>query len=235
MRTGGILHRGTFQRRFSGTPDDARNHFPGWTGMVWRHVVLLVWLFILLPAALWGQVRLGLERGHEALTGASAPRPDAPAGTASVRPYRPTWWGLRLEGPWRRVRPALTVRRGTPDLALVGAELTLIEHAQLTTLTALQAEMVVPLFQQAGVEWRASVGSLLERWAFRGTPPRWRGGPMAGVSLIVPVVGPVEATLGGSVGILPMSPFTAGELPETLEPRGAWRTALRGGVNLRFE
>lgn len=203
--------------------------------MVTRHLVLLVWLFIFLPLSLWGQVRVGLEHGREVLTGATRPRAEAPAGTASFRPYQPTWWGLRLEGGWPGLRPALTLRRSTPDLALVGEDLTLVEHAAPTTVSALQAEVVAPLVQRDGIEWRASLGGLVERWAFRGSPARWRLGPVAGISVILPVVGPLEAMVGGSVGVLPVSPFTAPELPATLEPRGAWRTALRGGVSIRLE
>lgn len=203
--------------------------------MAWRQVVLLVWLFILLPLSLWGQARLGLEHGREVLTGATRPRADAPAGTASFRPYQPTWWGIRFEGGWPGIRPALTLRRSTPELALEGNDLTLVEHAALTTVTALQAEIVVPLVRRDGIEWRASLGGLVERWAFRGTPVRWRLGPVAGISVILPMVGPLEAMVGGSVGVLPVSPFAAGELPETLEPQSAWRTALRGGVGLRLE
>lgn len=231
----GIRPLGAFHRRFIRAGDDARHHFTGWDRVVTRRLVLLAWLLLLPPRPLWGQVRIGLEHGREVLTGATRPRVDAPAGTASLRPWQPTWWGMRMEGPRRGIRPALTLRRGTPDLALAGDELTLIEHAKRTTLTALQAEAVLPILRRDGTEWQASLGGLLERWAFPGVAARWRLGPVAGASVVLPLAGPLEASLGGSVGLLPRSPFVREELPGTLEPRNAWRTALRGGVGLRFE
>lgn len=198
-----------------------------------RLFILLTWLFILRPFPLWGQVRVGIEHGREVLSGVSRSRPEADGVAAGFRPYRPTWWGLRLEGGWAGVRPVLILRRSVPDLALEGEALTLIQHGPMTTVTGLGVEAIVPLSgAPGGVMWQATVGGLLERWVFRGVPARWRLGPVAGAALVLPVAGRLDLSLGGSVGMLPVSPFEAVDLPEGLEPQRAWRTALRASVSL---
>ena len=200
-----------------------------------RLLCVLFWFFVFWPAGLRAQWRLGVEVASESFTGASGAAPGGAASTPSFRPYRPTWVGLRADGPGGRIRPALTLRLASPDLALVGDEATVVEHLGVTEVVGMVPEAVVELARlQPGVQLAAALGVLIEQWSFEAQPARWRIGPTAGLDLVVPLGGRLEGAVGGTVGLLPESVFTAGDLPETLEPRSVWRRSLRGSVRLRL-
>lgn len=200
-----------------------------------RVVCVLLWCFVLSPASLFAQWRLGVEVTSESFRGASGPAPGWDASTPSFRPYRPTWLGLRAEAPGQGVRPALTVRFASPDLALEGGEATVVEHLGVTDVLGAVPEVVVPLARlDQAVRLEGSAGLLIERWAFEGQGARVRLGPTAGLELSVALGGRLEGAIGGMVGMLPQSMFTAEDLPETLEPRSVWRRSLRGSVRLRL-
>ncbi|HEX9166843.1 MAG TPA: hypothetical protein VF862_13100 [Gemmatimonadales bacterium] len=198
-------------------------------------VRLLLWWFVFWPGSLFAQWRLGVEVAVEAFSGASGPAQGWEASTPAFRPYRPTWWGLRTEAPGHRIRPALTLRFARPDLALEGDEATVVEHLGVTDVLGVVPEVLVSLARlQAGVSLDASAGLLVERWAFEGQGARTRAGPTAGLELTVALGGRLEGVIGGALGLLPKSVFTADELPETLEPRSVWRRSLRGSIRRRL-
>jgi len=200
-----------------------------------RTVRVLLWWFVFWPGSLFAQWRLGVEVAVEAFSGVSGPAPGREASTPAFRPYRPTWWGLRAEAPGHRIRPVLTVRFTQPDLALEGNEATVVEHLGVTDVVGVVPEVVVSLARlQAGVGLDAAAGLLVERWTFEGQKARTRLGPTAGLELAVALRGRLEGVIGGALGLLPESVFTADELPETLEPRSVWRRSLRGSIRLRL-
>jgi hypothetical protein len=200
-----------------------------------RVVLVLFWWFTCWPGSVFAQWRVGLELGTEWLSGASGPGPGTPADAPSFRPYRPTWWGLRAEGPGNRIRPALTVRAGAPDLALEGQEATVVEHFGVTDVLGVVPEVVFPLARlQESVRLLASAGLVVERWAFEGQGDRLRAGPTGGFELLVALGGRLEGSVGASLGLLPESMFTSGDLPDTLEPRSVWRRSLRGSMRVRL-
>jgi hypothetical protein len=200
-----------------------------------RVVCVLLWYFVLTPASLFAQWRVGLEVTSESFRGASGPAPGWESSTPSFRPYRPTWWGLRAEAPGQGLRPALTLRVASPDLALEGGEATVVEHLGVTSVLGAVPEVMVPLARLGpAVRLDGVAGLLIERWAFEGQAARLRLGPSAGVEFAVALGGRVEGAIGGAVSLLPQSVFTADDLPETLEPRSVWRRSLRGSVRLRL-
>lgn len=197
---------------------------------------VLLWCFVLFwPAGLHAQWRLGVEVAGESFSGASGAPSGGAASIPSFRPYRPVWLGLRAEGPGGRIRPALTIRAARPDLALTGADATVVEHLGVTDVFGMVPEAIVALARlQPGVQLTGSLGLLIEQWFFEAQPARWRAGPSAGLDLAVGLGGRFEGAVGGTVGVLPESVFTAAELPETLEPRSVWRRSLRGSVRFRL-
>lgn len=200
-----------------------------------RVVIVLFWWFTWWPASLSAQWRAGVEVSSEWVSGASGPAPGTVAGSPSFRPYQPTWWGLRVEGPGNGIRPVLTLRAGAPDLALEGEEATVVEHLGVTDVIGAVPEVAFPIARlREGVRLLASAGVVVERWAFEGQEARLRAGPTGGIELLVALGGRLEGAFGGSVGVLPESVFTAGDLPETLEPRSVWRRSLRGSLRVRL-
>jgi hypothetical protein len=125
------------------------------------------------------------------------------------------------------------VAYAAPSLALDAPEVTVIEHAGVTTVTALRAGVIVRLAQlQPGVALRVEAGPVLEWWRFERSATRLRGGGEIGLSLTVGLGGRFSGALGGFLGVTPVSPLEPADLPEGIEPRSAWRRALRGSVGL---
>jgi hypothetical protein len=140
-----------------------------------------------------------------------------------------------VEGPRTGIRPALTLRFSSPDLALEGPEAVVVEHLGVTEVIGAVPEVLIPLVRlREGVQVIGSAGLMLERWAFEGQNPRLRAGATLGAGLEVDLGGRVEGELGATVGVLPSSMFLEADLPDNLEPRSAWRRALRGVLKIRW-
>jgi hypothetical protein len=182
------------------------------------------------PAPLAAQWLVGVEGTLESVGGVS--RSTQPGG-ASFGIHHPAWIGLRIESPRARVQWRAGVAYAAPSLALDAPEVTVIEHAGVTTVTALRAGVIVRLAQlQPGVALRVEAGPVLEWWRFESSATRLRGGGEIGLSLTVGLGGRFSGALGGFVGVTPVSPLEPADLPEGIEPRSAWRRALRGSVGL---
>jgi hypothetical protein len=123
----------------------------------------------------------------------------------------------------------------SPSVALEAPDLTVIDRQFGVTVTALRLAAVVPLARLGpAAVVRAEAGPVLEWWTLEGEDPRARGSGEVGVSFDVGLGGRFSAVLGGHLGLTPVSPFEQAELPDGVEPRPAWRQALRGSVRFRL-
>ena len=191
-----------------------------------------IWLAmaLALPVRLAAQWQARVEGAVESVSGVTAA---VESGAATFGIHHPTWIGLRVESPGARVRWSAGLSYAAPSLALDAPEVTIIEHAGTTTATALRAGVIVRLAQlQPGVALRVEAGPVLEWWRFEGSTTRLRGGGEIGLSLTVGLGGRFSGALGGFLGVTPVSPLEPADLPEGIEPRSAWRRALRGSVGL---
>lgn len=192
--------------------------------------LILPALLVLTAGRLAAQWRLGVEAGSETMAGVTGNRePGGPVfGLEGLR-----WIGLRLEAPG----PAATLHWmaaasfASPSLALTAPEVTIIDRRVAVAVAALRAGIVVTLHRFSSVvAIRAEAAPVLERWRFASPGPQLRAGAEAGASLAVALAGRWSLAAGGFLGITPVSPLAGLDLPEGIEPRGAWRRAVRGSV-----
>ena len=187
-------------------------------------------LVLVRPAPLTAQWQVGVEGALESVSGVSR---SAQPGGAAFGIHHPAWIGLRIESPGGRVRWSAGVAHAAPSLALDAPEVTVIEHAGVTTVTALRAGVVVRLARM-GPEavLRGEAGPVLEWWHFSEAGVRHRASGEVGLSLAIGLGGRFSGTVSGFLGMTPVSPLEAPDLPDGIEPRSAWRQALRGSVRL---
>jgi hypothetical protein len=187
-------------------------------------------LALILPAPLAAQWQAGVEGTFESIRGVTR---TAEPGGVTFGIHHPGWIGVRLESPGTKARWSAGLSYAAPALALNSPEATIIEHEGFTRVTALRTGVIVPLVQlQSSVTLRGEAGPVLEWWRFAGSAVRLRAGGELGLSLEVGLGGRCRGTLAVVLGITPVSPLEAADLPEGIEPRSAWRQALRG--SLRF-
>lgn len=184
------------------------------------------------PAGLASQWHAGVEIAAESLTGVSANR--EPGGPV-FRFENLTGLGLRLESPGSRIRWSLIAGMAFPSLALQGPEVTIIDRQSRVTVGSLRPGVTVPLITlRPGVSLRVEGRPVLEWWHFDTGETRLRGGAEAGASLEIVLAGRLSLATGGFLGVLPESPLEASDLPEGIEPRSAWRRALRGSLQVAW-
>ena len=180
------------------------------------------------PAPLPAQWQVGVEGTLESVRGVSR---SAQPGGATFGIHHPAWIGLRIESPGARVQWSAGVAYAAPALALDAPDVTVIEHAGVTTVTALRAGVIVPLARlRTGVVLRGEAGPVLEWWHFEATGVRHRASGEVGLSLALGLGSRFSGTVSGFLGMTPVSPLEASDLPDGIEPRSAWRQALRGSV-----
>jgi hypothetical protein len=187
-------------------------------------------LALILPVPLAAQWQASIEGALETIRGVTR---TAEPGGVTFGIHHPAWIGVRLESPGGKARWSAGLSYAAPALVLNSPEATIIEHEGFTTVTALRTGVIIPLVRlESNVTLRAEAGPVLEWWRFEGNGVRLRAGGEVGASLEVGLGGRCSGTLAGILGVTPVSPLEAADLPEGIEPRSAWRQALRG--SLRF-
>lgn len=197
-----------------------------------RRCQLLFLIGIMSVPPLEAQWRVGVGLGKEHAYGFS--RQINTDDDRSFVPYRPLVWALRVETPGARLRAVVDLRYATPDLALIGRDLTIVAHEGITTLVGLRPAAAFDLARLSEhVVVRAEAGPLFEIWSFEDEDARTRVSAEGGLGVALDLGGRLGALVTGTGSVMPSSPFK-GMLTEDLEPRAGWRWGIRGLVMYRL-
>ncbi|HWN18378.1 MAG TPA: hypothetical protein VNO19_05625 [Gemmatimonadales bacterium] len=183
---------------------------------------------------LFGQWRVGTEVGAARFWGGSL---DTGGDQTSLRPYRPTTFGLGLERQTGRYAVGLQVHYAEASLALEGPEGVVAAEGAFT-IVSISPELAVRIATLGpGNQLRLHAGPLFERWDIIDQDARTRVGAQGSVSLDVPLGGRFDGVALVGVGVTP-SPYEEGELDlgggaPTYELRTLWRRSF--ALGLRFQ
>lgn len=144
----------------------------------------------------WG---LGFDAGLTRFWGASEPVP--PNVTPGARPYRPTTFAIRADRVLGRSRVGLTVSYAGSGLGVENQDLAIIAKGGLTWVQ-LAPELAYRLATLGPVtELRLFGGPVADLWNVDGDDTRTRIGGRAGLELLVPLGGPLAATMRAHGGL----------------------------------
>lgn len=144
----------------------------------------------------WG---LGFDAGLTRFWGASEPVP--PNVTPGARPYRPTTFAIRADRVLGRSRVGLTVSYAGSGLGVENQDLAIIAKGGLTWVQ-LAPELAYRLATLGPVtELRLFGGPVADLWNVDGNDTRTRIGGRAGLELLVPLGGPLAATMRAHGGL----------------------------------
>jgi hypothetical protein len=181
-----------------------------------------------------GQWRIGVELGAARFWGASL---DTGGNQTSIRPYRPTTFGIRLERQAGRYTVGLQVHYARASLALEGPEAVVAVEGAFKILS-LSPELAVRIATLGGGnQLRVRAGPLIERWDLIDMDARTRVGAQGSVSLDVPLGGRFGGVVLAGAAVTP-SPYKDGELDlggtaPTYDLRTLWRRSF--AVGLRYQ
>ncbi len=168
-------------------------------------------LAIAAPGPLAGQWTVALEVGVARFGGTSRD-----SSGASVRPYRPTTFGVRVDRGWGATRIALAVLYAQTGLAGEGNGVAFVDYGA-ASLLELAAEVSIRVARfGAGVEARVEGGPALDVWTISGSDTRTRLGGLAGLALEWPLGGRFTGSLRAT-GALSESTFNPDEIPAGVE------------------
>jgi hypothetical protein len=198
-------------------------------------LIVLATATIVWCSPLAGQWRVGIEVGATRFWGASL---DTGGDHTSVRPYRPTTFGIGLERQTGRYAAGLQVHYAEASLALEGPEATISAEGAFTILSISPEVAVRIAILGAGNQLRLHAGPLFEIWGLIDEEKRTRVGAQGSVSLDVPLGG----RFGGVVlagGAVTPSPYKEGELDlgggaPTYDLRTLWRRRFAVGLQYRL-
>jgi len=177
-----------------------------------------------LPAAVqWGvSVELGVARFGGTSRDSSG---------ATVGPYRPTTFGLRLDRSLGRARVAVDILHAKTGLAADGQGVAVVQYA-IGSLWEIAPEMSLRVARFGmGVDVRVEAGPAIDFWNFDGERRNRVGGRAAAV-----VEWPLARALTGSLrmnGVLSRSVFDAADTPSGVERRATRRFGV--AVGLRYQ
>jgi hypothetical protein len=178
----------------------------------------------------FGQWTVGLEVGADRYWGGSV---ETAGENRSFRPYRPTTFGVGLERKGHPLNWGVRVRYAEAGLGLEGPGAAAVVEGVFTVLSLLP-EVAYRLATLGPVtELRLHAGPLVEAWGIVDEDTKVRVGVQSALSLDVPV----GQRLAGSVLVglaLTPSPFEAGQLGPTFEPRALWRRRFAVGLQYRL-
>lgn len=150
----------------------------------------------------------------------------------TLRPHRPTVYGVRIERLGRRVGLGLAVRYAAPAFALDGTSLSVIDHDAGFSLIELAPELSLRLAgTSSGVTLRGRAGPVVDIWSWDVTENVARLGGRGGLGLDVPLGSRFAAAINGAV-VVSGSMFAAEDVAPDFEPRTSIRTEL--GLGLRY-
>lgn len=162
----------------------------------------LLLLALALPSRAGGQTKpwgIGFDAGLTRFWGASEPVP--PNVTPGARPYRPTTFAIRADRVLGRSRVGLTVSYAGSGLGVESQDLAIIAKGGLKWVQ-LAPELAYRLATLGPVtELRLFGGPVADLWNVDGDDTRTRIGGRAGLELLVPLGGPLAATMRAHGGL----------------------------------
>jgi hypothetical protein len=193
-----------------------------------RLPAILAWLGLTLgppPAA--AQWSVSLELGVARFGGTSRD-----SAGATVGPYRPTTYGLRLDRTMGRARVAVGVLHATTGLVAEGQGVAVVQYG-IGSLWEIAPEVSLRVARfGTGVEARVEAGPAIDLWNFDGEQRNRVGGRAAAV-----VEWPLARALMGSLrvsGVLSGSVFDAADAPSGVERRATRRFGVAVGLRYRL-
>ena len=178
----------------------------------------------------FGQWTVEVEIGADRYWGGSA---ETGGENRSFRPYRPTTFGLGLHRKGHPVGWGVQVHYAGAGLALEGPGTVAVVEG-VFTLVSLSPEAVYRLTTLGPVtELRLHAGPLFEAWGIIDEDTKVRVGVQSALSLDVPFGHKLAGSMLVGVALTP-SPFAAGELGSTFEPRALWRRRFAVGLQYRL-
>jgi hypothetical protein len=189
-----------------------------------------VWSFPLVA-----QWRVGAEVGATRFWGGSL---DTEGEHTSLRPYRPTTFGLGVERQSGRYAVGLQVQYADASLALVGPDLTVSAGDAFTIVTISPEAAVRVATLGAGNQLRLHAGPMIEHWALVDQDGRTRVGAQGAISLDVPLGQHFAGVVLAGGAVIP-SPYKEGELDAgpgspTYDLRTLWRRRFAVGLNYKL-
>ncbi len=150
---------------------------------------------------------------------------------ATVGPYRPTTFGLRLERDLGRARVAVGVLHAETGLVAEGQGVAVVQYG-IGSLWEIAPEISFGVARfGTGVEARVEAGPAVDLWNFDGEQRNRVGGRVAAV-----LEWPLARALMGSLrvsGVLSGSVFDAADAPSGVERRATRRFGV--AVGLRYQ
>ena len=187
---------------------------------------LLVLCLTLGPRVAAGQWGISAEIGVARFGGTSRD-----SSGATVGPYRPTTFALRLDRPLGRTRVAVDILYAKTGLAGEGQGVALVQYG-VGSLWEIAPEVSLGVARfGAGVEARVEAGPAFDLWDFDGEQRNRVGGRAAAV-----VEWPLARALTGSLrvsGVLSASVFDAADAPSGVERRATRRFGV--ALGLRYQ
>jgi hypothetical protein len=187
---------------------------------------LLVLGLTLGPQVVAGQWGIALEIGVARFGGTSRN-----SSGATVGPYRPTTFGLRLDRSLGRARVTVGVLHAKTGLAADGQGVAVVQYG-IGSLWEIAPEVSLRVARfGTGVEARVEAGPAIDFWNFDGERRNRVGGRGAMV-----VEWPLARALMGSLrlsGVLSESVFDAADTPSGVERRATRRFGV--AVGLRYQ
>lgn len=196
---------------------------------LWIVAGTLIASSVTVPAA-FGQWTVGLEVGADRYWGGSV---ETGGENRSFRPYRPTTFGIGLERKGRPLGWGVQARYAKAGLGLEGPSATAVVEGVFTVLSLLP-EVAYRLTALGPLtELRLHAGPLVEAWGIVDEDTKVRVGVQSALSLDVPLGQRLAGSVLVSLGLTP-SPFEAGQLGSTFEPRALWRRRFAVGLQYRL-
>ncbi len=175
---------------------------------------------------LQGQWAIGADIGVARFGGTSRD-----SSGATVGPYRPTTFGLRLERGLGRARVAVGVLHAETGLVADGQGVAVVQYG-IGSLWEIAPEISLGVARfGTGVEARVEAGPAVDLWNFDGEQRNRVGGRVAAV-----LEWPLARALMGSLrvsGVLSGSVFDAADAPGGVERRATRRFGV--AVGLRYQ
>jgi hypothetical protein len=206
-----------------------RTTFRQKTPLLWS-ILSLAWC-----SPLVGQWRIGAEVGVSRFWGGSQ---DTGGDHTSVRPYRPTTFGLGLQRQYGRYAIGLQVQYAEASLGLQGPEAVVAVDGAFT-IVSISPELAVRIATVGpGNQLRLHAGPLFEVWDIIDQDSRTRLGFQGAVSLDVPLGERLVGTVVGGGAVTP-SPYKDGELDlgggaPSYDLRTLWRRRFALGLGYRL-
>jgi hypothetical protein len=196
-----------------------------------RTALLAAWL----GSAAWGTPVLGQwavagEVGSDRFWGGSV---ENTAEHRSLRPYRPTTFGVGLERRTGSVGMALRLQYASAGLALEGAEAVTAIKGVFTVYSVLPEVVCRLSTVGSGNELLLRGGPLFEVWSVTDEEGESRVGLQGGVSLRVQLGKGLAGSFTAGAAVIP-SPFAREQLDESFERRALWRRRVAAGLEYRL-